>query len=81
MSLYINPNAKSVFQLKKECHKLMVNIFGGGKDGNARSYAYLKKRYGREIHFADIEDIELLTKIKDELWTRSFKGNFFKTFM
>lgn len=71
--LSINPNPKTNAEYKASCHFLMEEMFGADKKGRRRSYMWIKERFKVEIHFSKINDRDLLKKIFDILWVRSFK--------
>lgn len=59
---------------KYRCHKLIDEVFGVGREGRARAYGWMKKKYGREIHFRETDDINELRRIHDELLLKSLKA-------
>lgn len=71
--VYINPNYNGLKKTKWECHKLMEEVFGKDKVGKRNAYAWMKKKWGKEIHFATIYSHDLLREIHEELWKLSFK--------
>lgn len=52
----------------------MEEIFGTSKDGRAMAYGYLKKRYGKEVHFGEINDEKELRDVYNDLVLLSFKN-------
>ena len=66
---------KRVQYLKKDCHKLMEEIWGTGLSGNARAYYWLKTKFKKSIHFSEIDDHAELTIIKDAVFVKSVNGD------
>lgn len=50
-------------QYKIECHKLIQFIWGDTQYARSQAYIYLSNRWGRTIHFADINNMEFLQNI------------------
>lgn len=70
-NVVINP--KKRMDYKVACHALMEEIFGTGKEGKKRAYAWFRKQYGHEIHFSQINDQKTLHEIHENLFKESFK--------
>lgn len=56
---------------KRDCHRLMEEIWGWDKKGRSIAYSWLKSEMGMEVHFSEINDIQLLRQIHDKLFSYS----------
>lgn len=56
-----------VYEYKRDCHFLLEKIWGADKKGRSQAYMWLKNEMGREIHFADINEIAQLIEIYNRL--------------
>lgn len=52
---------------------LMDEIWGTGKSSKALSYAWLRREFGKDIHFSAIQNEEELRTIHQRLFLHSFK--------
>ena len=62
-------------ELKMDCHTLMDEIFGTNAKERKSAYMWLQAKFGKTIHFSTLNDYDLLLKIWEELWKKSFKVN------
>lgn len=52
---------------KRRCHQLLDQIWGSDKKGRTEAYLWLRSEMGKEIHFADIDDVTTLDAIQAKL--------------
>lgn len=71
MKVNLNPTKKGHY--KRECHRLMDEIWGDSKAGRAQAYFWLKASFGRDVHFSEIHDEKRLKEIWEKLWVKSFE--------
>lgn len=58
---------KQPYEYKRECHQLMEDIWGTEKHNVSKAYMWLRQEFGKEIHFADINDVQELQTIHTRL--------------
>lgn len=51
---------KTAFSYKRDCHELINQIWGLSHDDQSKAYAWLQKKFGYVVHFADINDLAVL---------------------
>src|SRR3990167_5875904 len=69
----IDPNPKKKGHYKRECHKLMSEIWGDSKEGRRSAYTWLFYSFGRDIHFSMLDDETLLKEVWERMWKMSFE--------
>lgn len=62
---------KELWELKRDCHNLMTQIWGTDRDSQSLAYAWLKDQFGKTIHFSEVKDLALVRQIYDRLSVRS----------
>lgn len=60
---------KQLWEFKRECHQLMQEIWGYDKKGTSLAYVWFKQEFGKEIHFSEINDLQILQEIHLKMTT------------
>lgn len=72
MTIEINPNPVRMGHYKRECHKLINQIWGSDRKNMAEAYKWINKNFG-DIHFSTCNDEDVLRNVFNEMWKLSFK--------
>lgn len=79
---------RMIYKIKAECHRLMEFIWGKHRRGRRDAYMFLRKTFGKDIHFSEINDYQTLFLVRKELYAHAVErdlltvddlNDFFKT--
>jgi hypothetical protein len=65
--------AASAGRLKGECHRLLDEAFGRDRGGRREAYAWLRRTFGRQVHFSEIGNERELRAICDRIYVEKFR--------
>ena len=62
------------YSLKFKCHRYLSEIWGDDTKGRKQAYQWLYRQTGKEIHFSEIDSLQVLQDLYNLLLVESFRA-------